>query len=81
MEESPENLVTEGLFFNNKRMSSRMLILINQLWQMVILLFKCGLEKLNSRWFQNSLRIAEPNLKKKQKAEQNTLKFALFALA
>lgn len=82
MEKIPENLVTEGLFFNKKWMSCSMLILINQLWQMVILLFKRDLEKLNSRWFKNSLRIVEANLKKKkQKAEQNTLKFALFVLA
>lgn len=81
MENIPENLVTEGLFFNKKWMSCSTLVLINQLWQMVILFFKRGLEKLNSRWFKNSLRTAEANLKKKQKAVQNTLKFALFALA
>lgn len=80
MEKIPENLVTEGLFFNKKWMSCSMLILINQLWQMVILLFKRDLEKLNSRWFKNSLRIVEANLKK-QKAEWNTLKFALSVLA
>lgn len=81
MEKIPETLVTEGLFFNKKWVRWSALILINQLWQMVILPFKRGLEKLNSRWFKNSLRTAEPNLKKKQKAEQSTLKFALFALA
>lgn len=81
MEEISESLVAEGLFFNKKWVRWSALILINQLWQMVILPFKRGLEKLNSRWFKNSLRAAEPNLKEKQKAEQNTLKLALFALA
>lgn len=75
-----ESLVAEGLFFNKKWVRWSALILINQLWQMVILPFKRGLEKLNSRWFKNSLRAAEPNLKKKQKAEQNTLKLALFGV-
>lgn len=73
MEKIPENLVTEGLFFNKKWMSCSMLILINQLWQMVILLFKRDLEKLNSRWFKNSLRIVEANLKKKPKSRAEHL--------
>lgn len=81
VEKISESFVAEGLFFNKKWVRWSALILINQLWQMVILPFKRGLEKLNSRWFKNSLRAAEPNLKKKQKAEQNTLKLALFALA
>lgn len=75
-----ESLVAEGLFFNKKWVRWSALILINQLWQMVILPFKRGLEKLNSRWFKNSLRAAEPNLKKEQKAEQNTLKLSLFGV-
>lgn len=78
MEMISGSLVAEGLFFNKKWVRWSALILINQLWQMVILPFKRGLEKLNSRWFKNSLRAAEPNLKKKQKAEQNTLKLVLF---
>lgn len=65
MEKISGSLAAEGLFFNKKWVRWSALILINQLWQMVILPFKRGLEKLNSRWFKNSLRAAEPNLKEK----------------